>query len=371
MLFSGACRDRPPRETRMNGAGLGGAFRIAAAALTALVALWGAAAIWIDGPAEPIPRRPARGGFPGLRWPWRSPGCDRPSARACGPSSPARRFCAGGSRSGRATTATGSPTSRARPPPSGRAARHRARRARLRLPHARPTSPSAGRRAATTSTACVGLDLFVSLLGAHALRPHDPELGVRGLPAARGSIETRKEKGESYSAAARVLPAVRARLRAGRRARRRSRLRTDYRGERVFLYRLATSPRGRARSARAVPGGGQRARPPSRPGTTRSPRTARRRIWRNVQGHVAREPRSTGGCSRTATSTELAYERGLGGHEPALRRAAAAQRRHGAREGLRLPGRLLPLHPGGPAHSAGATAVDCRVGTGSERRARG
>jgi hypothetical protein len=88
-----------------------------------------------------------------------------------------------------------------------------------------------------------GLDLFVSYWGptlyAHTILSWDFE---GGAPLA-ASIETRKEKGESYSALlgffrqfeiVYVLADERDVVR----------LRTGYRGERVFLYRLDTSPAG-------------------------------------------------------------------------------------------------------------------------------
>ena len=86
-----------------------------------------------------------------------------------------------------------------------------------------------------------GLDLFVSYWGptlyAHTILSWDFE----GSPPLAVSIETRKEKGESYSAVrgffrqfelVYVLADERDVVR----------LRTSYRGERVFLYRLATPP---------------------------------------------------------------------------------------------------------------------------------
>ena len=97
-----------------------------------------------------------------------------------------------------------------------------------------------------------GLDLFVSYWGptlyAHTILSWDFE----GAPPLAASIETRKEKGESYSA---LLGFFRQFELVYVLADERDvvRLRTSYRGERVFLYRLATSPRGGARPARAVP----------------------------------------------------------------------------------------------------------------------
>lgn len=91
-----------------------------------------------------------------------------------------------------------------------------------------------------------GLDLFVSYWGptlyAHTILSWDFE----GSPPLAVSIETRKEKGESYSA-------VRGFFRQFELAyvvadeRDVVRLRTSYRGERVLLYRLATPP-GHARA---------------------------------------------------------------------------------------------------------------------------
>jgi hypothetical protein len=88
-----------------------------------------------------------------------------------------------------------------------------------------------------------GLDLFVSYWGktlyAHTIVSWDFE----GSPPLAASIETRKEKGESYSA-------VRGFFRQYELVyvfadeRDVVRLRTSFRGERVFLYRLTTSRAG-------------------------------------------------------------------------------------------------------------------------------
>ena len=89
----------------------------------------------------------------------------------------------------------------------------------------------------------VGLDLFVSYWGptlyAHTILSWDFE----DAPPLAASIETRKEKGESYSA---VLGFFRQYELVYVLADERDvvRLRTNYRGERVFLYRLATSRAG-------------------------------------------------------------------------------------------------------------------------------
>ena len=86
----------------------------------------------------------------------------------------------------------------------------------------------------------VGLDLFVSYWGptlyAHTILSWDFE----GSPPLAASIETRKEKGESYSA---VLGFFRQFELVYVLADERDviRLRTGFRGERVFLYRLDTS----------------------------------------------------------------------------------------------------------------------------------
>jgi hypothetical protein len=91
-----------------------------------------------------------------------------------------------------------------------------------------------------------GLDLFVSYWGptlyAHTILSWDFE----DAPPLAASIETRKEKGESYSA---VLGFFRQFELVYVLADERDvvRLRTSYRGERVFLYRLATPP-GHARA---------------------------------------------------------------------------------------------------------------------------
>ena len=97
---------------------LGGAIRIAAVTLTALVVLWGAAAIWIDGPAG----RP----LAGLLVAAFAAAVALPLTRV----RPLLHACLVGSRpvrggrllvaldSSRATTVTGRPTCRARPPPS-------------------------------------------------------------------------------------------------------------------------------------------------------------------------------------------------------------------------------------------------------------
>ena len=89
----------------------------------------------------------------------------------------------------------------------------------------------------------VGLDLFVSYWGptlyAHTILSWDFE----DAPPLAASIETRKEKGESYSA---LLGFFRQFELVYVLADERDvvRLRTNYRGERVFLYRLATSRAG-------------------------------------------------------------------------------------------------------------------------------
>jgi hypothetical protein len=89
----------------------------------------------------------------------------------------------------------------------------------------------------------VGLDLFVSYWGptlyAHTILSWDFE----DAPPLAASIETRKEKGESYSA---LLGFFRQYELVYVLADERDvvRLRTNYRGERVFLYRLATSRAG-------------------------------------------------------------------------------------------------------------------------------
>jgi hypothetical protein len=89
----------------------------------------------------------------------------------------------------------------------------------------------------------VGLDLFVSYWGptlyAHTILSWDFE----DAPALAASIETRKERGESYSA---LLGFFRQFELVYVLADERDvvRLRTNYRGERVFLYRLATSRAG-------------------------------------------------------------------------------------------------------------------------------
>jgi hypothetical protein len=89
----------------------------------------------------------------------------------------------------------------------------------------------------------VGLDLFISYWGptlyAHTILSWDFE----GSPPLAASIETRKEKGEAYSA---VLGFFRQFELVYILADERDviRLRTGFRGERVFLYRLDTSPAG-------------------------------------------------------------------------------------------------------------------------------
>ena len=92
-----------------------------------------------------------------------------------------------------------------------------------------------------------GLDLFVSYWGptlyAHTILSWDFE----GSPPLAASIETRKEKGESYSAVLGVLPAVRARLRPGRRA-----------GHRAPAHR-ATGASGSSSTASTRPPAGARA----------------------------------------------------------------------------------------------------------------
>jgi hypothetical protein len=92
-----------------------------------------------------------------------------------------------------------------------------------------------------------GLDLFVSYWGptlyAHTIMSWDFE----GAPPLAVSIETRKEKGESYSALHGFFRQFEI-VYVVADERDVVRLRTSFRGERVFLYRLRTSPA----SARAL-----------------------------------------------------------------------------------------------------------------------
>ena len=205
----------------------------------------------------------------------------------------------------------------------------------------------------------VGLDLFVFYWGptlyAHTILSWDFE----GSPPLAASIETRKEKGESYSA---VLGFFRQFELVYVLADERDviRLRTNFRGERVFLYRLDTSRAG----ARAL-----LEQYLSEANALATAAGLVQRVHRELHdGDLAeRAGPLPGQPVRLAAPRERlrrphAVRAGPRGHEPALRRAAAAERHHGAREGLRLPGRLLPLHPGGPAHARGAAAVDCWVG---------
>jgi hypothetical protein len=86
-----------------------------------------------------------------------------------------------------------------------------------------------------------GLDLFVSYWGPTLYAHTILSWHFEGSPPLAVSIETRKEKGESYSA---VLGFFRQFELVYVLADERDviRLRTDYRGERVLLYRLATPP---------------------------------------------------------------------------------------------------------------------------------
>jgi hypothetical protein len=221
---------------------LGGPFRIAAAVLTTLFALWGAAAVWIDGPAiRPLAGLLAAAFLAAVAWTlarvrpllhgclwalvpcaavtcwWLSirPSNDRDWQRDVSRTPTAER-------QGTAVTV------------------HDVR--------------DFGYRTETDFTErwenrtydldrVVGLDLFICYWGptlyAHTILSWDFE----GAPPLAASIETRKEKGESYSAArgffrqfelVYVLADERDVVR----------LRTDLRGEQVFLYRLDTSPAG-------------------------------------------------------------------------------------------------------------------------------
>ena len=91
-----------------------------------------------------------------------------------------------------------------------------------------------------------GVDIFLSYWGSPAIAHTILSWDFEGSPPLAASIETRKEKGESYSAVrgffrqfelVYVLADERDVVR----------LRTSYRGERVLLYRLATPP-GHARA---------------------------------------------------------------------------------------------------------------------------
>jgi len=224
---------------------LGGLLRVAAAALTALLALWGAAAIWIDGPAS----RPVAGLLVaaflaavavtlarvrpllhGCLWAlvpcaavlcwWLS---IRPSNDRDWQPDVARTPTA--ERQGSLVTVRG-----------------------VRDFDYRTETDFTERwdERRFDLDRVVGLDLFVSYWGptlyAHTILSWDFE----DAPPLAASIETRKEKGESYSA---LLGFFRQYELVYVLADERDvvRLRTNYRGERVFLYRLATS-RGGARA---------------------------------------------------------------------------------------------------------------------------
>ena len=221
---------------------LGGAIRIAVVTLTVLVVLWGAAAIWIDGPAGrplagllvaafaaavALPLTRVRPLLHACAWAlvpcaavvcwWLSirPSNDRDWQRDVSRTPTAERR-------GNVLTV--------------RDVRDFEYRAETDF-----TERWEDRRYDLDRVA--GLDLFVCYWGptlyAHTILTWDFE----GAPPLAASIETRKEKGESYRA---VLGFFRQFELVYVLADERDviRLRTGFRGERVFLYRLDTPPKG-------------------------------------------------------------------------------------------------------------------------------
>ena len=219
----------------------------------------------------------------------------------------------------------------------------------------------------------VGLDLFICLLGLHALSPTPSSAGTsrarrpsrrRSRPARRkGSRTPRCSASSGSSSSSTSWPTSGTWFGCAP---------ASGGSERVPL-----SPRhpagGRARPARAVPSRGERPGHPRRPGTTRSRRTARRRSG-GTCGPSRRGNPFDWRLLANGDVDRMLYERGRVDTSLPFAELPRAERRHGAREGVRCPGRLLPLHPGGPADARGAAAVDSGVprpmGRG-ERRTRG
>ena len=87
-----------------------------------------------------------------------------------------------------------------------------------------------------------GVDVFMSYWGSPAIAHTIMSWQFDNAPPLAISIETRKRKGQEYSAHQRLFQAVRDHLRGRRRARRGG-LRTNHRGEQVYLYRLKSTPK--------------------------------------------------------------------------------------------------------------------------------
>ena len=221
---------------------LGGLLRVAAATLTVLLALWGAAAIWIDGPASrslaglvvaaflaPVAVVLAR---------------VRPLLHAClwALATCAAVLCWW--LSIRPSNDRDWQPDVARTPTAERLGSVVTVRGVRDFDYRRETDfTERWQERRYDLDRVVGLDLFVSYWGptlyAHTILSWDFE----DSPPLAASIETRKEKGESYSA---VLGFFRQFELVYVLADERDvvRLRTSYRGEQVFLYRLTTSRAG-------------------------------------------------------------------------------------------------------------------------------
>jgi len=221
---------------------LGGLLRVAAATLTVLLALWGAAAIWIDGPASrslaglvvaaflaPVAVVLAR---------------VRPLFQAClwalAPCAAVLCWWL----SIRPSNDRDWQPDVARTPTAERLGSVVTVRGVRDFDYRRETDfTERWQERRYDLDRVVGLDLFVSYWGptlyAHTILSWDFE----DSPPLAASIETRKEKGESYSA---VLGFFRQFELVYVLADERDvvRLRTSYRGEQVFLYRLTTSRAG-------------------------------------------------------------------------------------------------------------------------------
>jgi len=221
---------------------LGGLLRVAAATLTVLLALWGAAAIWIDGPASrslaglvvaaflaPVAVVLAR---------------VRPLFHAClwalAPCAAVLCWWL----SIRPSNDRDWQPDVARTPTAERLGSVVTVRGVRDFDYRRETDfTERWQERRYDLDRVVGLDLFVSYWGptlyAHTILSWDFE----DSPPLAASIETRKEKGESYSA---VLGFFRQFELVYVLADERDvvRLRTSYRGEQVFLYRLTTSRAG-------------------------------------------------------------------------------------------------------------------------------
>ena len=305
-------------------------------------------------PVEPIPSPASWRRLSWPRWPCPSPGCGPSSTRCLWALARAWRSWLlveldPAEQRPRLAARRGA----RRPPPSGRAASSRCATCATSTTGPRPTSPSAG-KSADLRPRPRGRPRPVRLvLGPDALRPHHPQLGASRTrrPSRRRSRRARRRESRTRPCSGFFRQFELVYVVADERDV--VRLRTNYRGERVFLYRLDDVARGSPRSARAVPRGG-RTRWPGEPGLVQ-------RVHRELHdghlaqraGHLAPDSPFDWRLLANGYLDQMAYERGLVDTSLPFARAAAAERHHGAREGLRRPGRLLGLYPRGASGTTG------------------